>query len=117
MIIESGLTRWKLASQTRLPCPSIAVRLPSCHHALPTLTELSTSVYGTGKETERAYFYQQGGYERDEVTIPGTAACDTSDCSNQTMRTPLDLPLSRRSWIDSSVNLADTAEPKVRSGV
>jgi hypothetical protein len=23
-------------------------------------------LYGTGKETERAYFYQQGGYEHDE---------------------------------------------------
>ncbi|KAI5478552.1 phospholipid:diacylglycerol acyltransferase [Pseudohyphozyma bogoriensis] len=69
-------------------------------------------LYGTGKETERSYFYQQGGYERDEVTIPGNPVCEEDSCTNVTMRAPLDMPLSRRSWIDSSVTMVDTHEPK-----
>lgn len=73
-------------------------------------------MYGTGKETERSYFYQQGGYESDEVTAPpGSPECFDADCRNTTARVALDMPLSRRSWIDSSVTL-DTQEPKVRSG-
>ena len=60
-------------------------------------------------------FYQQGGLERDEVGISGTPLCTDAGCLTTTPRTPLDMPLSRRSWIDSSVTL-ESQEPKVRSG-
>lgn len=74
-------------------------------------------IYGVGKETERAYFYQQGGFEHDETISGLNATCQDPECTDQTPRTPLDLPLSRRVWIDGSVTLPDDHEPKVRSGV
>lgn len=85
-------------------------------------------LYGTGKETERAYFYQQGGYEHDEsptvdFAAPGAAAgeqapvCLEPNCTDSTPRAPLDLPLQRRVWIDGSVTLDEKSVPKVRSGV
>ncbi|BGP52725.1 phospholipid:diacylglycerol acyltransferase [Rhodotorula sphaerocarpa] len=82
-------------------------------------------LYGTGKETERAYFYQQGGYEHDEsptVDLHGPAVfdeqgvCPEPNCST-TPRAPLDLPLQRKVWIDNSVTLDEKSTPKVRSGV
>ncbi|GAA6031946.1 hypothetical protein JCM8097_003355 [Rhodosporidiobolus ruineniae] len=86
-------------------------------------------LYGTGKETERSYFYQQGGYEHDEVPqVDSTASshinpehapvCLEPNCTSATTpRAPLDLPLQRRVWIDGSVTLADQSVPRVRSGV
>ncbi|GAA6061346.1 hypothetical protein JCM10212_004827 [Sporobolomyces blumeae] len=78
-------------------------------------------LYGTGKETERAYFYQQGGYEHDESpTIdsdPNSPICLEPNSTDCTPRAPLDLPLQRKVSIDGSVTLADEHEPKVRSGV
>lgn len=87
-------------------------------------------LYGTGKETERAYFYQQGGYEHDEsptVDFYNSAAagqqleeqgvCLEPNCSDTTPRALLDLPLQRRVWIDNSVTMDEKAVPKVRSGV
>lgn len=85
-------------------------------------------LYGTGKETERAYFYQQGGYEHDEsptVDFNNTASgpleeqgvCLEPNCSDTTPRALLDLPLQRRVWIDNSVTMDEKAVPKVRSGV
>ncbi|KAG0661838.1 hypothetical protein C6P46_003729 [Rhodotorula mucilaginosa] len=85
-------------------------------------------LYGTGKETERAYFYQQGGYEHDEsptVDFNNSASgpleeqgvCLEPNCSNTTPRALLDLPLQRRVWIDNSVTMDEKAVPKVRSGV
>ncbi|GAA6053369.1 hypothetical protein JCM3770_004134 [Rhodotorula araucariae] len=83
-------------------------------------------LYGTGKETERAYFYQQGGYEHDEsptvdFDAPGAleqaAVCLEPNCTDTTPRAPLDLPLQRRVWIDGSVTLDEKSVPKVRSGV
>ncbi|GAA5980923.1 hypothetical protein JCM10908_003920 [Rhodotorula pacifica] len=84
-------------------------------------------LYGTGKETERSYFYQQGGYEHDESpTVDFNSAvgqleqqgvCLEPNCSDTTPRAPLDLPLQRRVWIDNSVTMDEKAVPKVRSGV
>lgn len=85
---------------------------------LPTAPSMSIyCLYGVGKETERAYFYQNGGYEHDETMTAFNATCQDPECTNQTPRSPLDLPLSRRVWVDSSVTLDDKHEPKVRSGV
>jgi phospholipid:diacylglycerol acyltransferase len=70
-------------------------------------------IYGTGKPTERAYFYQNGGYEQGETGLP---ECSDAGCTNETARVPLDMPLSRRSWIDSTVSMSEEDEPKVRSG-
>ncbi|GAA5888949.1 hypothetical protein JCM16303_004681, partial [Sporobolomyces ruberrimus] len=93
----------------------LEVQLPKA----PNLT--ITCLYGYGKETERAYFYQQGGYEHDETpTIdsdPNSPVCLEPNSTDCTPRAPLDLPLSRKVYIDGSVTLADEHEPKVRSGV
>ncbi|GAA6018214.1 hypothetical protein JCM11491_005636 [Sporobolomyces phaffii] len=93
----------------------LEVQLPKA----PNLT--ITCLYGYGKETERAYFYQQGGYEHDETpTIesdPNAPICLEPNSTDCTPRPPLDLPLSRKVYIDGSVTLADEHEPKVRSGV
>lgn len=62
---------------------------------------------------ERSYWYQNGGYTKDEAE-PTT--CTAKDCSDSTSRAPLDLPLARKSWIDSSITL-ENENPKVRSGV
>ncbi|SGY34421.1 BQ5605_C002g01628 [Microbotryum silenes-dioicae] len=90
--------------------------------ALPNAPSLSIyCLYGTGKETERAYFYQQGGYEHDEAPTVEEPVCTDPDAEcgdmEQTPRPPLDLPLSRRVWIDPSVTLDGESIPKVRSGV
>ncbi|GAA5903261.1 hypothetical protein JCM8208_002257 [Rhodotorula glutinis] len=83
-------------------------------------------LYGTGKETERAYFYQNGGYEHDEspnvdFDAGGSAeqapVCLEPNCTDTTPRAPLDLPLSRKVWIDGSVTLDEKNVPRVRSGV
>ncbi|POY70341.1 hypothetical protein BMF94_6621 [Rhodotorula taiwanensis] len=83
-------------------------------------------LYGTGKETERAYFYQQGGYEHDESPtvnmhssnqLEEQGVCFEPNCTDTTPRAPLDMPLQRRVWIDNSVTLDEQAVPRVRSGV
>lgn len=71
-------------------------------------------MYGVGKETERAYFYQQGGYEHDEAPTVEDPTSSVNDSSDVTPRAPLDLPLSQKVWIDNSVNIA--SNPEVRSG-
>lgn len=73
-------------------------------------------VYGHGKETERSYWYARGEYEHDEIPADHpSAVCDnTTDCV--TPRTPLDLPLLRKSWIDA--DYTDTSvTPKILNGV
>ncbi|KAI0053270.1 phospholipid/diacylglycerol acyltransferase, partial [Auriscalpium vulgare] len=75
-------------------------------------------VYGHGKETERSYWYASGPYEYDDSYSPagpGTCSNDT-DCAAVSVRNPLDLPLSRRSWIDKDYT-NETTLPKVRNGV
>jgi len=62
-----------------------------------------------------------GGYEHDETptieTDPNSPICIEPNSTDCTPRAPLDLPLSRKVYIDGSVTLADEHEPKVRSGV
>ncbi|PPR02423.1 LOW QUALITY PROTEIN: hypothetical protein CVT26_011391 [Gymnopilus dilepis] len=82
-------------------------------------------VYGHGKETERSYChrltiirYARGQYEQNE-SFPDTeyAECEEPEnvgCVNK--RPPLDLPLSRVSWIDAAYT-NETTWPKVRNGV
>ncbi|EJD08429.1 Lecithin:cholesterol acyltransferase [Fomitiporia mediterranea MF3/22] len=62
-------------------------------------------VYGHGKETERSYWYARGEYEYDESFADAQGAvCEDSEAANcTTPRAPLDLPLSRRNWIDYGV--------------
>ena len=72
-------------------------------------------VYGVGKETERAYFYQEGQYEHDEAPTIDEAQSVPNGSSDVTPRVPLDMPLSQRVWVDSSINIEGS--PQVRSGV
>ncbi|KAK0551283.1 phospholipid:diacylglycerol acyltransferase [Tilletia horrida] len=73
-------------------------------------------MYGTGKPTERSYWYQQGQYEHDEFEAEGQQA-QCLDCENttQTPPTPLNFPTGRKSWIDNSI-YREGANPKVRAG-
>ncbi|KIK61203.1 hypothetical protein GYMLUDRAFT_43281 [Collybiopsis luxurians FD-317 M1] len=82
-------------------------------------------VYGHGKETERSYWYTRGEYEYDESAADGlTPHCNDPDpssnqtgpCAGITPRTPLDIPLMRKSWIDAEYT-DENAVPKVRNGV
>ncbi|KAI0343373.1 phospholipid:diacylglycerol acyltransferase [Trametopsis cervina] len=73
-------------------------------------------VYGHGKETERSYWYTRGTYEHDDIQSDAAdPVCDNStDCV--TPQAPLNLPLSRRSWIDSEFTDNDV-NPKIVNGV
>ncbi|KAF9524019.1 phospholipid:diacylglycerol acyltransferase [Crepidotus variabilis] len=75
-------------------------------------------VYGHGKETERSYWYTQGEYEQDEIRADSVnPSCEEPSMTNCTdTRPPLDMPLSRRSWIDAAYT-NETSWPKVRNGV
>lgn len=73
-------------------------------------------VYGHGKDTERSYWYTREEYEYDDIQ-PDTvdASClNASECI--TPRSPLDLPLLRRSHIDAEYT-DETVFPKVINGV
>jgi len=75
-------------------------------------------VYGHGKETERSYWYARGEYEYDEAYAADSenAIC-TDDATNCTSpRSPLDMPLSRKNWIDFEVT-DEKVLPKVKNGV
>lgn len=93
--------KWTNPLETRLPnAPSMRIYC----------------LYGHGKETERAYFYQDGGFEHDELNNAAVnATCEDGDC-DATERNSLDFPLTRKSWVDTSVTM-DQAKPAVRSGV
>ncbi|KAK1230496.1 phospholipid:diacylglycerol acyltransferase [Marasmius sp. AFHP31] len=101
-------TKWMNPLEVRLPrAPSMKIYC----------------VYGHGKETEvsmiaRSYWYARGEYERDEQISdsPDAECTDPDDDSCTTQRSPLDLPLLRKSWIDAEYT-NDTAIPKVRNGV
>ena len=71
-------------------------------------------MYGVGKETERAYFYQEGEFEHDEAPTLDESGTQPN-ASDFTPRPPLDLPLAQRVWVDSSINIEGS--PQVRSGV
>jgi phospholipid:diacylglycerol acyltransferase len=101
-------------------------------------------LYGYGKPTERSYFYMQGQFEHDEVTTQGddaqvsghgltrirfldtdhdwTAQCTPDELQRMvngsaiTCRKPLDMPMARRNWIDTEVNIEGSV-PEVRRGV
>ncbi|TFY81159.1 hypothetical protein EWM64_g2857 [Hericium alpestre] len=72
-------------------------------------------VYGHGKQTERSYWYASGPYEYDDGYAPdaeGATCPNTTDC----ITPPLDMPLSRSSWIDGDYT-DETVVPKIRNGV
>ncbi|CAE6353271.1 unnamed protein product [Rhizoctonia solani] len=80
-------------------------------------------LYGHGKDTERSYWYAASEFEHEgsDSAISGDGCVaefgetkDNSSCVTQ--RTPLDLPLSRRNFIDVAVH-NETGVPKVKSGV
>ncbi|KAJ4483601.1 LACT-domain-containing protein [Lentinula aciculospora] len=87
-------------------------------------------VYGHGKETERSYWYTRGDFEHDEIAADGiaplctdsnTGSNQTGLCAGMTPRNPLDMPLTRKSWIDADYT-DETVNPKhpslqVRNGV
>ncbi|KAI0061165.1 phospholipid:diacylglycerol acyltransferase [Artomyces pyxidatus] len=79
-------------------------------------------VYGHGKETEQLtnfHRYASGPYEYDDSYTPisGAATCtNETECTGTSVRSPLDMPLSRRSWIDKDYTDESTV-PKVRNGV
>ncbi|KAF8639548.1 hypothetical protein AX17_001453 [Amanita inopinata Kibby_2008] len=115
-------TKWTNPLEVRLPnAPSMRIYC----------------VYGHGKETEasgssiwprlscsrefylkRSYWYARGEYEHEEAnTDSAESACDDpmiEGCSSPRM--PLDLPLSRRNWIDAEYT-NENSSPKVRNGV
>ncbi|KAI0698234.1 LACT-domain-containing protein [Cytidiella melzeri] len=72
--------------------------------------------YGHGKETERSYWYARGPFEFDDVqSDAANPVCDNStDCI--TPQAPLNLPLSRQSWIDSDFTDGNV-NPKIINGV
>ncbi|KAG1740885.1 Lecithin:cholesterol acyltransferase-domain-containing protein [Suillus paluster] len=75
-------------------------------------------VYGHGKETERSYWYAHGPHEHDEsfAEVEHSTCTDPTDKCNYTVRPPLDMPVSRTSWIDADYT-HETTTPKVRNGV
>ncbi|KAF8160852.1 Lecithin:cholesterol acyltransferase-domain-containing protein [Crassisporium funariophilum] len=75
-------------------------------------------VYGHGKDTERSYWYARGEYEQDD-NFADSANPECVDPESQgcfDTRPPLDMPLSRKSWIDAAYT-NETAWPKIRNGV
>lgn len=96
-------TKWTNPLEVRLPyAPSMKIYC----------------IYGHGKETERSYWYARGEFERGEVAMdmPDNVCHDphASNCSS--VRTQLDLPLLRRTWIDAEYT-DETNLPKIRNGV
>ncbi|KAH9485153.1 Phospholipid:diacylglycerol acyltransferase [Psilocybe cubensis] len=75
-------------------------------------------VYGHGKDTERSYWYARGQYEQDEAfPDAANAQCEEANINEcEHNHPPLDMPLSRTSWIDAAYT-NETAFPKVRNGV
>ncbi|KIY63217.1 phospholipid:diacylglycerol acyltransferase [Cylindrobasidium torrendii FP15055 ss-10] len=100
---DNDPTTWSNPLESRLPnAPSMKIYC----------------VYGHGKDTERSYWYAQGEYEYDENPVDAAnAIChDPTDAGCVTLRTPLDMPLMRKSWIDSDFT-NETILPKIRNGV
>lgn len=58
------------------------------------IAQLTSTVYGVGKATERAYFYNQDGAAVDSSSSP---ACDPdTECASSS----LEVPLKHNIWID-----------------
>jgi len=72
-------------------------------------------VYGHGKETERSYLYARE-HEEDlgDSVEPLCADEGANQCSSPVA--PLDITVSRRSWIDAEYT-DESTHPKVRNGV
>ncbi|PFH53776.1 hypothetical protein AMATHDRAFT_136887 [Amanita thiersii Skay4041] len=70
-------------------------------------------VYGHGKDTEVG-IHVVGGYEYEEAGLDGPSlGChDPNTDDYSTHRTPLDMPLTRRNWIDADFT-HETTRPKV----
>ncbi|KAF8629410.1 hypothetical protein AX15_003464 [Amanita polypyramis BW_CC] len=97
-------TKWTNPLEVRLPyAPSMKIYC----------------VYGHGKETERSYWYARGEFEHEESNPDNVnVVCEeptVSGCSSY-MRSPLDLPLVRRNWIDAEYT-DENINPKVKHGV
>lgn len=87
--------------------------------ALPNAPSMKViSLYGVGKPTERAYFYEKGPFEQEDTIVEGSAArCTDSTCTNETEAIPLGFPTARSHWIDTTVHQdGPNASPKIRAG-
>ncbi|KAH7915076.1 Lecithin:cholesterol acyltransferase-domain-containing protein [Hygrophoropsis aurantiaca] len=75
-------------------------------------------VYGHGKETERSYWYAHAPQDYDEavVEVEDPTCTDPPGDTCKSLRTPLDIPLSKLSRIDAEYT-DETVTPKVRNGV
>lgn len=65
---------------------------------------------------QRSYWYTRGEYEFDDIqadAYPATCA-NTSECI--TPRTPLDMPLTRKTWIDAEY-MDENVTPRTMNGV
>ncbi|KAF4567493.1 hypothetical protein EYR36_011115 [Pleurotus pulmonarius] len=88
-------------------------------HVLPRAPSMKIyCVYGHGKDTERSYWYVRGRHEYDDSTTePDQPHCiEPEQDGCQSPRPPLDMPMSRRSWIDSEYT-DERINPKVINGV
>ena len=70
------------------------------------------------QESNAVSRYAKGQYEQDEASADAAQpTCDEPGMHNCTAaRPPLDMPLSRRSWIDAAYT-NETGWPKIRNGV
>ncbi|KAJ8696245.1 phospholipid:diacylglycerol acyltransferase [Pleurotus ostreatus] len=96
-------TKWANPLEARLPrAPSMKIYC----------------VYGHGKDTERSYWYVRGRHEYDDSTTdPDQPHCiEPEQDGCQSPRPPLDMPMSRRSWIDSEYT-DERVNPKIINGV
>ncbi|CAE6380259.1 unnamed protein product [Rhizoctonia solani] len=80
-------------------------------------------LYGHGKPTERSYWYAASEFEHEgseNATLEEECAAEFDETrvnsSCVTQKTPLNMPLSRRNFIDVAVH-NDTGVPKVKNGV
>src|SRR5882762_3692738 len=131
---QSGQTPWNLGMTDLLSAQFAARELTRHLPGYPMLRRWRSTVYMdmerrpryvhracidfsvTSVAHQRSYWYASGPYEHDEDSSNADAAygtcSDESDCAS--FRPPLDLPLSRRNWIDKDYT-DENAVPKVRS--
>ncbi len=76
-------------------------------------------LYGHGKPVERSYWYMRGDHEHGETQNEGDmdqSEADDLETNNQTRAPALNLPTTRKNWIDTSVEIKESI-PQVKSGV